>query len=879
MMETQSKKSGQSGQSPDLVNVRQKMATLDQLITNYDQLYKTYLQEVESEVNKKSQRKYPYFIKNRNEFENVLTPEVPFRSNGTEDECFKSCINTNDCRHALYSNSGCGIDCNPNKCLLYGANAGGIVPVAEVSSTVPPCPSSSKTSDWCETFNNPMANAVIPVMVLRTGGSNWRTLAGQLPKSAANPADVPYAVDLTTSIQTWWPDSQFSDVNSAPGNQISLQFRYFAEYWLNAYNMQSASTTVIAGQGPIGTFTFSKLTAAGNGSAFVPISRVYNILSPFLSNLKNTNFYEYILDGNEYHISDGGGDMYDGGNYTRLRVDGNASSNLSYAQTSPLNVPVNGKNVQVISLGYKRPLVMLAHCSQRADIGMHKTGNIGADDQGALSSYVVYNGASMNGYTVYAWVRVIYNAGDPSIGDLFFAIGDNSTTFFGNMNTYSAPNTNNGDAYMTMDCKNALVGTILLSKPNGAYISVDDCQKVITNLVETLMNSKESYVGAFGGQTMFWNSKQPSSGGAAAGAQTADMLISNVASKKFKYNYSAFEKPVWEIAPNSNAMMGQIPPEVAQISIPSWKFLGLQDSATACQTASMNDPDYVYTTTTYFNASYNNPKNGNNAFARACYGNVAGAPSSTVVSANDDNVQTMTPPYGYTKLGGKNGIIILKKLYKLNQQIMALTDDLKLTTAQTKAATANAKATKATVKEGLAQRTNVKEGLKTRSIEDITEQLRMDQINLSKTISKNDHLDADLIQSNRLLLHSRIKLGVGIVLGLFMGYLAYRFFTSSSDLTKAIQAEIETPIAAATTSNGGEMDYGDMGNGDMGNGGMGNGGMGNGGMGNGGMGNGDMGNGGMGNGGMGNGGMGNGDMGNGGMGNGGMGNGGMGKPQ
>jgi hypothetical protein len=39
----------------------------------------------------------------------------------------------------------------------------------------------------------------------------------------------------------------------------------------------------------------------------------------------------------------------------------------------------------------------------------------------------------------------------------------------------------------------------------------------------------------------------------------------------------------------------------------------------------------------------------------------------------------MTPPYGYTKLGGKNGIAILKKMYQLNKQIMALTDALKIT--------------------------------------------------------------------------------------------------------------------------------------------------------------------------------------------------------
>lgn len=53
-MESQKQQSGQSGQSPDLVNVQQKLATLDQLLANYDQLYKTYLQEVESEVKKNS---------------------------------------------------------------------------------------------------------------------------------------------------------------------------------------------------------------------------------------------------------------------------------------------------------------------------------------------------------------------------------------------------------------------------------------------------------------------------------------------------------------------------------------------------------------------------------------------------------------------------------------------------------------------------------------------------------------------------------------------------------------------------------------------------------------------------------------------------------
>ena len=66
----------------DLVQIKKKTADLDQLIAKYNQLYKTYLQQVEAEINKQQQRKYPYNIKNPNEFKNNLTPAYPFPSNG-----------------------------------------------------------------------------------------------------------------------------------------------------------------------------------------------------------------------------------------------------------------------------------------------------------------------------------------------------------------------------------------------------------------------------------------------------------------------------------------------------------------------------------------------------------------------------------------------------------------------------------------------------------------------------------------------------------------------------------------------------------------------------------------------------------------------------
>jgi len=549
--------------NPDLVKSQTNAAKLNQLVAKYNQLYKTYLQQVEAESSKRDIRKYPYTIKNPNEIKNTLAPNVPFPSNGTEAACFKSCADTTDCVYALYSNSGCGIDCNPNKCLLYGANAQGIVPAKELPVALPKCPAAGDTDAWCKTFNHPVTNAIIPALVLRLGGTDWRTLAMQTPKATANAADAPLSVDLTTNVQTWGPDAQFSDVNVAPANEISLQFRFFAEYWLNAYGLMSGNAVVITGQGPIGTFAFAKLTKAGTA--------------------------------------------------------------------------------------------------------------------------------------------------DPTNAD----------------------------------------GSV-------------------------------SYAGTFEGQSMFWNSANPSSGGTDAGLKTAAALASTAESAKFNYNYSAFHNPVWKVDASLNAMSNQVPPQLAGMSIPSWQFLGVQDSAQACQRAASDDPSHVYTMATYYNASYNNPKNGNSVFAGSCYGHVAGSPSSTVSSAMEDGVQTMTPPHGYTKLGGKSGIPILKKLYSLNQQIMALTNELKLSQS---------------TKEPFTQQGGDGDDGDGDSLSGLTKQLEVDATKLNEDIQAQIKMDGDEENSERVLLYSRIKLGVAVALGLFLAYLAYRVLTAD-ELPETIQNELMSPESA-----------------------------------------------------------------------------------
>ena len=667
----------------DLVQIQKKTATLDQLIANYNQLYKTYLQQVETEVNKQQERKYPYNIKNPNEFKNNLTPAFPFPSNGTEDACFKSCMDTKDCGYALYSNSGCGIDCNPNQCLLYSENAQGIIPVNEVPSVLPTCPVSGNadaSKAWCKAFNNPVTNQVIPALVIRIGGTDWRTLAMQMPTSTANAADAPMMTNTTTNVQTWGPDPQFSDVNYAPANEISLQFRFFAEYWLNAYGIQSGSAPVIAGQGPIGTFVFSKLTT--------------NELNA-TCNWKDTNQCVF----QDYTMSNGA-------------------------------CSVQGTNNPAYS----------------------------------VSGLAGYNASDFAG-----WIQALYNrngGNDPTRGEA--------------ANVYNYWN----------KCKN-VPGYEFLKNLNFA------------NPGQASSNGGgTSYVGTFGGKNMFWNSANPSTGGTAAGQQTAAALAANVASAKFNRNYSAFEKPVWKTTANTNAMKGAFPPQLAKLSIPSWQYLGLQESAEACQRAAIHDPDHVYTAVTYYNASYSS--NNNNAFANTCYGRVAGS-DAVGGGGQEDNVQTMTPPYGYTKPGGKPGIAILKKMYQLNQQILALTDDLKIN--QKPDTNANARAN-ANVKEGFAQQTqqndpsdpdadikNAQQRLST-----LAEKLKKDEAKLNKTIQANNQLDMDEINTRQLLMYSRIKYVVAVVLGLLLAYFAYHFLTADE-----LPATLETEMGISNAGSGSSM--------------------------------------------------------------------------
>lgn len=202
---------------------------------------------------------------------------------------------------------------------------------------------------------------------------------------------------------------------------------------------------------------------------------------------KNPNFFEYVFDGNNMAVADGRNDMYDWGNYTMLYVDGFTSNSVDYTTAVMQTLQHNGKHIEHMSLDLSTPLMYMCKSAQRARLGFRKAGNLGADNMGQQRTDVVYNGERVNGLRVYAWRRLVFNAGDPSICDLYFAIADDTSTIHdATMYTRNDTFTDGGFSEFYMDVTNTLMGCILLSKPVGIAISVDECKESISKICKLL---------------------------------------------------------------------------------------------------------------------------------------------------------------------------------------------------------------------------------------------------------------------------------------------------------------------------------------------------------------------------------------------------------
>lgn len=255
-----------------------------------------------------------------------------------------------------------------------------------------------------------------------------------------------------------------------------------------------------------------------SGSVFTQINTIMPYLRANSGSLRNPNFFTYYLDsGNAYSITDGGNDMFDGGNFTAPWLRNNTSytsSNsipipspaLNYSsQSSTLTdtnfyyaasgyIPSTGSYPAGTQSGIFHPLTMIGARSGSGPIGFQKAGNLGADGGGVLITGSIYSGSVVNGFTVHAFYRQSYAAGDPTICDVYVLLGHpNWGSVFDTVISSSIAGTQLQGAalYATGSSSELLAMTTLLSNVSAAIIPSGSVKTVVDNyitLVKTVLN-------------------------------------------------------------------------------------------------------------------------------------------------------------------------------------------------------------------------------------------------------------------------------------------------------------------------------------------------------------------------------------------------------
>ena len=250
------------------------------------------------------------------------------------------------------------------------------------------------------------------------------------------------------------------------------------------------------------------------------LNTIAGYLRNYMTEFRNTNFWAYTMDGRNsdtnVNIKDGGNDMFDTAMFItpwllsgdRYDLDstytGDYPEVIFYDTTTETTVDTN---CNYISLGYipeprtndpqidqsLHPLTVLCY-RPSGPVGWQNGGNAGADGSGLANQGYIYENVIVNGFTVYAGYRQIYDAGDPTICQIVILLGHSSWgSVFGPVNIIS----NDSDTeycqfvmYSGDGSKNILAINTLLSKDpnytNNEPIPTSELQTVVFNFTKRI---------------------------------------------------------------------------------------------------------------------------------------------------------------------------------------------------------------------------------------------------------------------------------------------------------------------------------------------------------------------------------------------------------
>ena len=216
----------------------------------------------------------------------------------------------------------------------------------------------------------------------------------------------------------------------------------------------------------------------------VTLDTVLNRINRFNTNLTSLvpSLFLFTDGVTGSNISDGGNDMYDGGN--RLNTNFSGTSNINYSDNTIISSANFGTEGQYFTRKVPGLFVLAADLDNVTLFNI--TGNLGADGSGNSDGAVLNTSAHGSLYT--AFINRTFNAGDPSINRMII-VQDNPSA----AHTFLT-DTDNEDHEVTGLADSKRLYYLLFASQNGNYVNDTQMQAIFEEFVSWLGGGTPSYM-------------------------------------------------------------------------------------------------------------------------------------------------------------------------------------------------------------------------------------------------------------------------------------------------------------------------------------------------------------------------------------------------
>ncbi|XP_078491493.1 uncharacterized protein LOC104266555 [Ciona intestinalis] len=272
---------------------------------------------------------------------------------------------------------------------------------------------------------------------------------------------------------------------AGPGHNLPTPFPM-----LPKPNVDSSTTAI-----PATTTVDQQTTAATTTTNFANVQAIILALnaSSDVITASLPNFHTYTYDGPSTSISDGGSDMYDGGNEIQvLNGTGSVLVNYGFSNTfgndeyQAANIPGHPFQLGIWVGNERRTLNTLQ---------IRVTSDFGADGSGAETTQS--GNVELGNFRLTYKARQIYNAGDPSVLEVYYVVNNtqqwsSNTDWSFTLTVGISGTARDQNTAMLNSMSNVFFGYTLLSARNGRFTSDTELAAVMREYLQIISSIPET---------------------------------------------------------------------------------------------------------------------------------------------------------------------------------------------------------------------------------------------------------------------------------------------------------------------------------------------------------------------------------------------------